>query len=254
MRDFRSLQLALRPSWGPHSHAQELAVVGEILDRHPEIGELVHRDVVGVARSDTGRPGLTGDQVLRIALLKQIHGLSYRELEFHLQDSAAFRSFVGLGLEDRPSFQALQANVKRIRPQTWEAIHRVLIGIARAEGIERGKTIRGDTTVVEGHIHEPTDSALLWDGVRVVTRLLVRMAELRPSLRKRFRDHTRRAKRRAYEIKFAGRRKDRSHGYRDLIRVAETVRDYALGVLELVDRAAPIELQTLASELRQTPH
>jgi len=68
---------------------------------------------------------------------------------------------VGLGLEDQPSFQTLQANVKRIRPQTWEAIHRVLVGIARVEGIERGKTIRGDTTVVEGHIHEPTDSALL---------------------------------------------------------------------------------------------
>ncbi|HME69745.1 MAG TPA: transposase [Myxococcota bacterium] len=99
---------AFRPTWGPHAHAQALTSAGEILDQHPEIGELVHRDVVGAARSDTGRPGLTGAQVLRIALLKQIHGLSYRELEFHLQDSAAFRSFVGLGLEDRPSFQALQ--------------------------------------------------------------------------------------------------------------------------------------------------
>jgi len=252
MRDFRSIQLSLRPTWGPHSHAQELAAAGEILDRHPEIGEFVHRDVVGEARSDTGRPGLTGDQVLRIALLKQIHGLSYRELEFHLQDSAAFRSFVGLGLEERPSFQTLQANVKRIRPQTWEAIHRVLIGRARAEGIERGKRIRGDTTVVEGHIHEPSDSALLWDCIRVVTRLLGRMAEQRPSLRKRFRDHTRRAKRRAYEIKFSERRKDRHRGYRDLIQVAETVRDHALGVLELVEGAAPIELRTLALELRET--
>lgn len=86
-------------------------------------------------RSDTGRPGLTGDQVLRIALLKQIHALSYRELEFHLQDSTAFRSFVGL--EDRPSFHTLQANVKRIRPQSWEAIRRVLIRIARAEGMPK---------------------------------------------------------------------------------------------------------------------
>ena len=74
---------------------------------------------------------------MRIALLKQIHGLSYRELEFHLQDSEAFRAFVGLGFEDRPSFQALQANVKRIRPETWEAIHRVLIGFARWLGWAR---------------------------------------------------------------------------------------------------------------------
>jgi IS5 family transposase len=249
MRQFREAQLSLRPTWGPHQHTQELAAAGKVLDENPEIGDLVQRDLLGVSRGDTGRPGLSGDQVVRIALLKQIHGLSYRELEFHLQDSEAFRAFVGLGFEERPSFQTLQANVKQIRSETWEAIHRVLMGVARTDGIERGTTIRGDTTVVESNIHEPSDSALLWDCVRVVMRLLKRMAERRPSLRKRFRDHSLRAKRRAYEIKFSGRRKDRSSGYRDLIQVAEAVRDQAREVLE---RARSTDLQTMASELRTT--
>lgn len=158
-------------------------MIAKILEAHPELGSFVHRDLVGERRSDTGRRGLSGDQVLRIAVLKQIHGLSYRELEFHLQDSAAFRSFVGLGLDAWPRFQTLQDNVKRIQPEAWEAIHRVLIGFARSQGIERGETIRADTTVVEANIHEPADSALLWDGVRVMTRILRRMAKLRPSLR-----------------------------------------------------------------------
>jgi IS5 family transposase len=223
-------------------------MVARILDTHPQIGELVQKDLLQGRREDRGRPGLSGDQVLRIALLKQIHGLSYRELEFHLQDSAAFRAFVGLGFKERPSHQALQSNVKRMQPETWEAIHRVLIGFARDAGIERGRTIRGDTTVVDAAIHEPADSSLLWDCVRVATRLMHRMARRRPSLRQDFSDHSRRAKRRAYTIKFHRRRKDMVRQYRDLIRVARAVRVDA-GIL--VEKAAGMEgLQPLVSELR----
>jgi len=232
MRQFQEVQLSLVPTWGPHQHTRELQMAARVLDAHPEVGALVQGDLLEGRRSDRGRPGLSGDQVLRIALLKQIHGLSYRELEFHLQDSATFRTFVGLGFEDRPSHQALQSNVKRIQPETWEAIHRVLIGFARREGIERGRTIRGDTTVVDAAIHEPADSSLLWDCVRVATRLMHRMAQRRPSLRRVFSDHTRRAKRRAYTIKFHRRRKDMVEQYRDLIRVAYAVRADADAVVE----------------------
>ncbi len=248
MRQFQEVQLSLTPTWGPHQHTRELQMAARILDAHPEAGALVQRDLLQGHRSDRGRPGLSGDQVLRIALLKQIHGVSYRELEFHLQDSAAFRSFVGLRFEERPSHQALQSNVKRIRPETWEAIHRVLIGFARETGIERGQTIRGDTTVVDAAIHEPADSSLLWDCVRVATRLMHRMAKRRPSLRKLFSDHTRRAKRRAYTIKFHRRRKDMVRQYRDLIRVAQAVRADAVAV---VHKAAGVEsLQPIVTELQ----
>jgi IS5 family transposase len=207
-------------------------MIVRILDAHPEIGGLVHEDLVGPRRADTGRRGLSGDQVLRIALIKQIHGLSYRELEFHLQDSAAFRAFVGLGLDEWPRFQTLQDNVKLIRPETWEAIHRTLIGFAREQGIERGKTIRADTTVVEANIHEPADSSLLWDGVRVMTRLLRRMAKRQPLLRKSFPDRRRSVKRRAYALKFHRRSMDVRATYRDLIRATEEVCTAAKTVIE----------------------
>lgn len=223
-------------------------MAAKVLDAHPELGALVQGDLLAERRGDTGRPGLNGDQVLRVALLKQIHGLSYRELEFHLQDSAAFRAFVGLGFTDRPSHQSLQANVKQIRPATWEAIHRILIGFAQQQGIERGRTIRGDTTVVDAAIHEPSDSSLLWDCVRVATRLMHRMAKLQPGLRAAFSDHSRRAKRRAYVIKFHRRREDMAAQYRDLIRVARAVREDAAGVVEKASGDAG--LQALAAELR----
>ncbi|MEN8185000.1 MAG: ISNCY family transposase [Myxococcota bacterium] len=249
MRQFRENQLSLTPIWGPHQHTRELQMIAKILETHPQLGELVQRDLVGERRTDTGRRGLSGDQVLRIALLKQIHGLSYRELEFHLQDSATFRSFVGLGLGEWPRFQTLQDNVKRIRPQTWEAIHRVLIGFARSEGIERGETIRADTTVVEANIHEPADSALLWDGVRVMTRILRRMASQRPSLRKSFPDRRRTVKRRAYAIKFHRRTIDPVATYRSLIRSTEEVCAAARIVVEKVAQVE--ELASLREELLQ---
>lgn len=247
MRQFREKQLSLTPTWGPHQHTRELQMIARILDTHPQLAEFVHRDLIGDRRIDTGRRGLSGDQVLRIALLKQIHGLSYRELEFHLQDSAAFRSFVGLGLDEWPRFQTLQENVKRIRPTTWESIHRVLIRFARSEGIEQGKTIRTDTTVVEANIHEPADSALLWDGVRVMTRILHRMAKARPSLRKSFPDRRRSVKRRAYAIKFHRRAIDLVATYRDLIRATEEVCTAAWNVSEKI--AGVEALESLRNEL-----
>ncbi len=249
MRQFRENQLSLTPTWGPHQHTRELQMIARILDAHPQLGEFVHRDLVGERRTDTGRRGLSGDQVLRIALLKQIHGLSYRELEFHLQDSAAFRSFVGLGLDEWPRFQTLQDNVKRMRPETWEAIHRVLIGFARSEGIERGETVRTDTTVVESNIHEPADSALLWDGVRVMTRILLRMAKQRPSLRKAFPDRRRVVKRRAYAIKFHRRAIDLPASYRVMIRATEEVCAAARNVAEKVahvEKLEPLRTELLA--------
>ena len=224
-------------------------MIARILDAHAELGEFVHKDLVRGRRADTGRRGLSGDQVLRISLLKQIHGLSYRELEFHLQDSAAFRAFVGLALGEYPRFQTLQDNVKRIRPETWEAIHRTLIRFAREQGIERGETIRADTTVVEANIHEPADSDLLWDGVRVMTRLLRRMAKRRPSLRELFPDRRRRVKRRAYALKFHRRTMDVPAAYRDLIRATEEV---CAAAKTVVEKAAHIaELASLREELLQ---
>ncbi len=224
-------------------------MIAKILEAHPQLGQLVQTDLVAGRRSDTGRPGFSGDQVLRIAWLKQIHGLSYRELEFHLQDSDAFRSFVGLGLEERPCFQTLQANVKQIQPGTWEAIHRILVGFARDEGVERGETIRADTTVVDANIQEPSDSNLLWDCVRGMTRLLHQMAKRRPSLRSSFPDRTRRAKKRAYALKFNRRGIDLQTTYRDLIRTTEEVREAAQTLLLRLDGVA--ELEGLVDELGQ---
>src|SRR4029077_21102048 len=85
-------------------------------------------------------------------------------------------------------------------PDTVRAINELVIRGALAAGLEDGQKLRGDTTVVETNVHYPTDSTLLWDGVRVLTRLVGRLRALCPDLPVRFADRTRSARRRMQEI------------------------------------------------------
>jgi transposase, IS5 family len=230
MRQTRSDQLPLLPPIGSHQHARQMERISRVLDQKLEIAALAHADLLGEKRSDVGRDGLSADQVVRIAVLQRIHRLTYRALEFHLIDSSAFRRFTRLGLDETPSKSVLQANVKRLSPWTWEAINRKLLEYARAEGIEDGRKIRGDCSAVEANIHEPSDSGLLWDGVRVVTRLLNRVAETFPEETPSFHDHTRVAKKLAYTIAFPSKNKNkarnRKRAYGRLVRVAERTYGY----------------------------
>ena len=126
---------------------------------------------------------MSGDEALRAAVVKQMFGFSYVELAFHLADSATYQRFCGFGLGERPPGRStLAENIKRIRPETWEQVNRVLARVAKESGLESGERARMDCTVVGAPIHPPTDGALLWDTVRVVARTLVRAMELCPSI------------------------------------------------------------------------
>ena len=207
---------------------RELEEVSKILDAEPEILEAVLGDITGSFRPDHGREGLTAEQVLRSAILKQSQNLTYEELEFHLGDSQAFRAFARLNVNQFPAHSALQENIASLRECTWEAIHRVVLGHAREEGIENGRTTRIDTTVVDANIHAPADSSLLLDGVRVLTRYLRQGKELDPRPAYRFRDHRRVVKKRALTILNARKEEVRVRAYRDLLRYAGLVRGYSI--------------------------
>jgi len=128
--------------------ARELGAISEIIDANPEVVELVYEDIAGASRTDTGRSGMTAEQVLRCVVLKQYRNLTYEELAFHLQDSMSFRAFARLGMGHRPGGSTLQDNIAAITDETWEAIHRRIIGYAEDEGIEKGRTTRIDSTAV----------------------------------------------------------------------------------------------------------
>lgn len=206
-----------------HEHAEELRKIALILDRLPLVDDLVYEDLVrDVDDPENGRPGLSGSQVLRLIVLKQMNGFSYQELAFHLADSRCYRAFCGFGIDEHsPSRATLQANIKKVQPETLEAINRLMVVEAGRAGMEDGRKVRIDSTVVPANIHRPGDSSLLWDSVRVLTRLIERGGALTGIGTT---NHTRRAKRRALGILNTGSAKRRKALYRDLLKVtAKTV-------------------------------
>ena len=210
---------------------EELAEISELLDEIPEALDWVHEDLVGSRQATTGRQGMSAEQVLRAAALKQSQNLTYEELEFHLSDSAAFRAFARLEVNQCPKSSALQANITALTETTWERINRLLIGRAKSQGLEDGRVVRVDSTAVDTDIHHPTDSSLLLDGIRVLTRLMMEGKQLSPRPGYRLHDHRRVAKKRALAILNAKNTDVRTRAYRELLRYADRVRGYALDAI-----------------------
>jgi IS5 family transposase len=179
----------------------------------------VHADLLRIRRADAkqGRKGMSAEQVVRAAIVKQMLGLSYEELAFQLGDSFQLRGFCRLSsADDTPAKSTLQGNIGAIRAETWEAMNKSLVKEARRRKVEDGRWMRTDTTVIESNIHHPLDSQLLWDGVRVLTRIMQRAHDNYGTTRSNFR---RRAKRRSIAILNAGRMERRIPLYRDLLKV-----------------------------------
>ena len=168
----RQRQLPLSGFWPDHRLTQELRAVSKIFDDNPSILELVLHDLCDTSSSGQGAPGLSTEQVLRTAILKNWHQLSYAKLAFLLSDSQSVRRFARLPYHWSPSGSCRQENIGRIQASTWEQINRLLVGWADCQGLERGRKIRADATAVESHIPYPTDSQLMSDAIRVLTRTL----------------------------------------------------------------------------------
>ena len=223
---------------------RELCQMSQILDELPNIEEVyqrIRRDLVGDRRTDCGRTGLTAEQALRAALIKEKLALTWRELEFHLSDSLVLRSFAKLEPTKRVSKSILNRDVRLISEETWQFFNEGMKQYAAQTGMEDGACLRSDTTATETNIHHPTDSRLLCDCIRVLTRLMQRAADgLGVALE--YCDHNRRAAKRLYSIHNAKNDDVRRGHYRDLIRVAEWTRDYAKMALAVVQAHVSLDL------------
>jgi len=211
--------------------AKELQQMSKVLDATPKVVELAYQDLTRSARPTTGREGMNAEQVLRCAILKQHRQLTYEELAFHLEDSDAFRSFSRLEMGQYPSKSVLQENIKFLREETWEAILREIIGYAENEKIETGRKVRVDATCVETDIHHPTDSSLLSDGIRIITRWLAEGKELSPTPHYEYSDHRRVVKKRLLLVLNAKKEVAREGAYKDLLMYAGKVREYAIAAI-----------------------
>src|SRR3954451_4042890 len=180
-----------------------------------------------------GRPSTPVEVVLRMLVVKHLYGWSYEQTERWVADSLVLRQCCRVYAERVPDDTTLIRWANLIQPATLHALLDHIVGLARQLNVTRGRKLRIDGTVVETNIHHPTDSSLLNDGVRVLSRTVGRAKQLlgdATSLgRAAFRDRTRSAKRHAKRIEEAIRKRGeqadatRQRAYRHLIRITQAI-------------------------------
>jgi IS5 family transposase len=205
-----------------HSQGERLAEIDRILRLFPEWEAWVHADLSRGVSSRRGRKGLSAFVVLRVIILKHLLNVSLRKLAFLLADSLSMRAFLGLepGVKAPPR-STLQNNVRKVSPETWGRIHQSFARSNEVAEFESGEKVRIDPTVVETNIHFPSDSSLLWDSIRTLTRLMRRGSEWFAEVE--FEDRSRIAKRLHTKIYWARRKAQRVPAYRDLLAEAKHV-------------------------------
>jgi IS5 family transposase len=117
-----------------------------------------------------------------------------------IDDSVFLRQFIGIPFGSIMDFTTLSKVFKGIRPETWRKINGFLGQYALEQQWISGTSLRVDTTAFETSIHYPTDSSLLWDGYRVIGRLIRAIREYAPDAVSARRLQTRLVKRTALLI------------------------------------------------------
>jgi IS5 family transposase len=240
----------------------ELVEIDRILD-DDEIFRLIKRDLSQRHPKTliTGRHSTPVEVVIREMAVKHLYDWSYEDTAQFVNDSLVLRWFCRVYLHPVSSDKTLLRWVNLIRPETLHLFNERLDSIALELKITRGRKLRTDGTVVETHIHYPTDSSLLEDSVRVLSRLvkqgqaiLLDKAELAADT---FRDRTRSARNAARRIYENTRRKGEAtqahvkETYRHLVRIAQTSVGQARQVWAAVGDRTDKQAQKLKTSLER---
>jgi len=206
-----------------------------------------------------GRHSTPVEVILRMLVVRRLYDWSYEETERFVSDSLVLRQFCRLYLQKAPDHSTLDRWAALIGPETLEALNEHVVALARCLKVTRGRKLRSDGTPVETNVHHPSDSSLLADGVRVLSRVIGRARDAVGGAIDQgegiFRSRTRSAKRLSREIGNAARRRgDEAEramrsAYRRLIGVAEAIAKQAHLVREQLSQAPKAVDEGLARQI-----
>ncbi len=210
--------------------------IDAFLNQHVTLVEQVRLDLErGLKNPATGRHGITPSQTLRSLILMRVKNWDYRDLRDRINDGYTLRGFTQFDCNPVPKHDAFNRSFNRLTPATFQAINQLVVQGAVELGLEDGKKLRVDTTVVETNIHHPTDATLLWDSVRTITRLVDDLHEKLPAGVQGFTNRTRSARRRMQLIQrmtAQQRQQQQETKYRELLRITGQVVQNARQVVE----------------------
>jgi IS5 family transposase len=196
-----------------------------------------------------GRLGTPAEVVIRMLMLKHLFDWSYDDLEREVRANLVYRAFTRIDAGEVPDAKTILKIAGALGPEVIEQWHRQVIEIAKRAGVTHGRRFRIDTTVVATNVHYPTDSTLLQDGVRVLTRTMQRasraLGDARGRIRNRLRSVTRLVLRIAYQARSPKTRPAFVQSYRKLMATTRAVvRDAGTMVRRLGQRLQSASRQT----------
>jgi IS5 family transposase len=205
-----------------------------------------------------GRHQTPAEVVLRILLLKHVRNWSYEVLEREVRANLVYRSFCRIGLEKVPDAKTLVRLGQAVGPEVIAELHARIVVLAQGKGLVQGRKMRVDTTVVETNVHYPTDSSLLGDGARVLTRTIKKVAaQKRGGLKTKLRDRLRTVKCRVMEIGLAARQKGpqgeerKKAAYRRLLSATRKIANQAERVISEIAHSRG-QVRKLGEQLGET--
>jgi len=207
-RQQRSFAEVFITDWVDEFWDDWMRAADQVLD-DDELVATVH-DALGKRRAQSrtrGRLGYPAEVVLRLLLLKHIRHWSFAILEREVRTNLLYRAFTRVGGGNVPDAKTLGRLAQAVGPDVVATLHTRVVVIAAQRQVIQGRKLRVDTTVVETNIHSPTDSSLLGDGVRVLTRLMKKVTAIAGPGGAKLRDRTRSVKYRLLEIGRASRTK-----------------------------------------------
>jgi IS5 family transposase len=174
-----------------------------------------------------GRLGTPAEVVIRLLILKHLFDWSYDDMEREVRANLVYRMFTRIDAGDVPDAKTILKIARALGPDVIEQLHRQVVEVAKRAGVTHGRRFRIDTTVVETNVHYPTDSTLLRDGVRVLTRTMQRASTLlgdpAARIRNRLRSVTRRVLIIGYEARSPKTRDAMVKSYRTLMATTRAV-------------------------------
>ena len=206
----------LQRSFGDGFVTGEVADLWEPWMRHadevlndPNLLDLIQQELAKRCKKSRtrGRPVTTAEVALRLLLLKHIRDYSYAALIREVRANLVYREFTRVGGGPVPDDKTIARIARQLGPEVIDQIHQRVVDMAREHKAVSGRKMRVDTTVTETNIHYPTDSSLLGDGVRVLTRLMNKVTDVVGEVGTRLRDRTRSIRHRILEIGRASRDK-----------------------------------------------
>jgi transposase, IS5 family len=232
----------------------ELAVMDTILNQHPEMYEMVKKDItMGEESSSFGRQDKpTVEQIVRAAIYKEMKSLTYRELEYAQHDSRMCTVFIKLDDRKPFSFKAYQKYISRISGESLNNVMIAINKIAIGEGLEDGKSIRTDSTVVETNIHYPTNNSLVWDCIKTIERLLKKLKDSGVQMKPR--SYRKQAKKNHYKINNTKKKEEREEEFKKQLKllrssIKQAERAFTAALPKTIE--GWIEAQAVIKELRE---